>query len=329
MYQETMVLRNLAVLGELVKGPSTSGAIANATNYRKSPVERSLGQLIEQGYVEKTNGTYILKTDSTKVHAALELVTPWLDPKTEAFYEIARSVAKIILTRSWSGASIRDVLLYGDVLKNENSRNRDIDMVILHAGNKLEEFQRPEYTAEEPEGETLYDISPTDSRTRRLPAFSILLQLGYKDNRKENVARAVGQRIEQLDAGTLSEQTIKSWLSCRDINEQNIGDYLDINGTSNVFDLHVMHTGLLGDRKAAEDENGWYKQYGEARFLTAVDENMERYSFRRKEAMQSCRDPTFWHRVLSEGRLFDHETDDFTLTIEDKYPGALELFEVK
>ena len=46
----------------------------------------------------------------------------------------------------------------------------------------------------------------------------------------------------------------------------------------------------------------------------------------RKYAVDSCRDPTFWFTILSEGRIYDRNTHDFSIKVEDKYPGALDLF---
>ncbi len=44
-------------------------------------------------------------------------------------------------------------------------------------------------------------------------------------------------------------------------------------------------------------------------------------------AVMQCTDPTFWASILEEGRLYDRETGDFSIPLEEKYPGAVDLFE--
>lgn len=201
--------------------------------------------------------------------------------------------------KSWPAVGVKDVLLYGSTLTENDPR--DIDLVIFHNGRELAEFESPRYAAEGTK--EVYDAPMTDLTSRRLDSFQKLLLLGYQSNILQRVARLVGERIERLDAGSESEARVKQSTKYHGCSEEETAAYLDLHGVNNVFDIHVLHTGLLGS---------------ESRFETA-----------RKTAISSCRDPQFWHRVLSKGQLYNHRTDDFTLTVEDKYPGALELFQIQ
>lgn len=276
--------------------------------YRPAPTVRALQQLVAQGIVRQDDGKYELGNDQLgEVLAALRVVNPWLQAQTESFYEIARDAAKIILTNSWAEARVEDVLLYGSTLRSESPR--DIDLVIFHrGGHKLAEFEKSEYAAEAGkaiDAQPIPDLPSDDVTTTRLDSYRTLSKLGYKIGLDDNVVRLIGDRIATLDAGSVSEEGVASALRIwePELTEFTIGARLDIHGIAHIFDVHVMHTGLL-------DQSGSYTPY-------------------RDEAIHSCRDPTFWHRVLSEGRLYDRTTHDFSLGIEDKYPGALKLFEVQ
>lgn len=76
MFQESMVVRNLAVLQRLQQGEASLEEIAAATRFRIYPIQRSLQQLVQQAAVEQNGERYRLKADSDKVMAALELIGP-------------------------------------------------------------------------------------------------------------------------------------------------------------------------------------------------------------------------------------------------------------
>ncbi|MBI2549021.1 hypothetical protein HYW21_06755 [Candidatus Woesearchaeota archaeon] len=298
MYQESIVLRNLAVLKRLTKSDASLDEIASSAGYRARPVERSLRLLSQQGLVEQIDGVYRFCGDASQVGIALQLIDPWLNSANESFYEIARDTAAILHGKSWANARLEGVLLYGSTLRSD--KPRDIDLVILHSGSKLIEFTPSRYADEGTK--EIYDVEPDHPSTRRLDAWSTLSTLGYRGKSdydiKNRAVRFVGERIESLDAGSVPEERVQSFMSSRECPEADVAAYLDIYGVSNVFDVHVLHTGLLGDQGAEQ----------------------------RSRAIASCNDPTFWHRVLSEGKLYDPKVHDFTLTIEEKYPGALQLF---
>lgn len=327
MYKESVVVRNLRVLERLRQGPASLEELAEAGGYRSTQVARSVRALSDQGLVEEDNGAYRAKVHDDVIAAALDMVHPWLHSAQESFYEIARDVAAIILRKSWKEVQVDGVFLYGSTL--HSSKPRDIDMVIFHSGERLAEFITPRYAEEGTK--LLYDVPAGHPENRRITSFDLLTLLGYSkdDYPKELAVRFIGERIARLDAGSLSEETIQKemnrpWRRC---SEQEVAAYADMYGIDNVFDVHVLHTGLFGDtrfldrRFASTDDDETTKQSVRNYYL-------KQYATKRQEAIQSCRDPTFWHRVLSTGKLYNSEEHDFTLSIEQKYPDALKLFSV-
>lgn len=91
-----------------------------------------------------------------------------------------------------------------------------------------------------------------------------------------------------------------------------VSNRIDLYGINNVFDVIVLYSGVL--RADANDQ------------LQGKDIT---FTGMRKGAIESCRDPTFWYTILSEGKLYDRTKHDFTLSVNDKYPGAVELFPSK
>jgi len=75
-----------------------------------------------------------------------------------------------------------------------------------------------------------------------------------------------------------------------------------------AFDLHTLDARLLS-RKLQERD---------------LPYKFEPDKERSELCQKKCQDPTFWNTVLSTGRLFDGER--FTIPVEDRYPGCLELF---
>lgn len=329
MFQESIVLRNLAVLKQLTDGVSSLESIAESAGYRPRLVERSLRALSHQGLVQEEDGQYKLVGDDTLVSSALELINPWLNFQNESFYEIARDTAAIIHHKSYSEARVKGVLLYGSTLRDSNPR--DIDLVVLHdGGRKLVEFTPSRYADEGTEEK--YDLEAGHPSNRRLKSFSILRCLGYAEGASEhhNAVRYLGERIEALGVGgDVPEERVQQYMRLWDCSEEDVAAYLDIHGVNNVFDVHILHTGLLGDNSAAEREFESRKQYGEDYAQRCYNDQINGFAEERAKAIHSCNDPNFWHRVLSEGRLYDPTEMDFTQTIEDKFPGALKLFEAR
>lgn len=82
MYQESVVLRNLKVLEQVVQGVTSLEDIANAAGYRSRLAERSLMALKHQGLVSERGGGYdersvqeIIKNTARKA-GIMKKVTP-------------------------------------------------------------------------------------------------------------------------------------------------------------------------------------------------------------------------------------------------------------
>lgn len=334
-FQESGIARKLAILNAIYQSspPPSLEEIARSAGYRVAPTERALRQLIEQGIVRQEGDNYdIPLVWVSDVGTVLSTIKPWLHAKTESFYEIARDAAQIILTKSWAEARVEDVLLYGSTLQSKTPR--DIDLVVFHSGGQLAEFEPTEYAQEtKPGSQPIHDLTPDDPQTTRLDAYNTLSRLGYRKSLADNVVRLIGDRIAALDAGSpVSEEDIALVLRVwrNELTESTLGAVRDIHGIASVFDIHVMHTGLLG-WKLPEDraEKMKARGYNEQQIRQEIAHGMQHYAQLRNTAIQSCRDPTFWHSVFSEGKLYDKRAHDFSLGIEEKYPGALKLFETE
>jgi len=333
MYHANVLLKNIEILSALQQGIMTAAAIATKAGFRERVIERSLEQMLQQGILSRTGNDFkIEKNYLPKVTAALELTMSWITTNPESFYEIAKDTARIILTESYDKHNIENVILFGSALHSKNPR--DIDLVILHSGRKLVEFS-PSHYAEE--GQTARYDAIVNPENTRLNAFEILLQLGYKTEPTKRVLKLIGERIQDLGCGeSLSQETqshIRKYYGEGKIySKDEIPVDYDIYGVSAIFDVHVIHVGLLGDRKFAERmarkdiEDGFEK---EERMGKKIDSIVSGYVSSRRTAIDSCNDPTFWHRILSTGKLYDKTESDFVIPIEDKYPGCLALFEQK
>lgn len=321
MFTENLVLRNLAILQTLVKGNATLEELAAEAKCAVGSLSGPLRMLREQGLVAEGSGSYSL-AEGKKTEEILAMVAPWASYFNASFYDIAKDTAKIILEKSWEEVKVEGVMLFGSTLRRDNPN--DIDLLILHSGNKLSPYTR--YS--EREGKMQYD-APTGKGNVRERSFNLLRYTGYRIDSNERAVAHIGRRIEQLGAGPALSERVQ-----QDIEERGadvVCNDEDIYGIETVFDVQAMSTALLGDAKPLELEARTHAAYGS-------DENREReyqdywrylrkrIAGERQDAVKNCRDPTFWHTILSEGRLYDPARHDFTIPIEEKYPGALALF---
>ena len=293
--------KNLKILAELDEGDKTIDELTSMTGYRPSQVQTAVEFLSASGIVQRNGSAYTSLLDDVFLNDTLNLLGPWMTRDTAEFYDVARDVAHIILAGSDPRAHVTDVMLYGSALSSFSPR--DIDLIVFHDGLELQEFQVSKY-AKEAAGagiaENLHDLDASDPRTTRLPAFDVLRTLGSHSLAEPYVVSLVGKRIQHFDAGSVDDAEIDLARKKLDRSTDSIDTECDIHGINNVFDLHVMHVGLL-----------------KARGLDIA----------RHAAIRSCKDPTFWHRALSSGKLYDPVVKDFATSIEEKYPGALSLFD--
>ncbi len=110
-----------------------------------------------------------------------------------------------------------------------------------------------------------------------------------------SISDRIKQKEAEIEAGFVYTKMEKKFPSgLKDFNE--------------ILDLHTLDARLLS------------RELQERDLPTKFNPDEERAELCRKK----CTDPTFWHSVLSTGRLFDGE--HFTIPVEEKYKGCLELF---
>ena len=288
MIRENLVMRNLGILERLTQGEVSLGELAKFVKFREGELSSSLNLLVEQGLIAQYGNNYVL-ADAESVGGILEIVIPWKSYFDGKFLDIARDTARIIHEKAYDSGSIAGVMLYGSTLTSDSPR--DIDLLILHRGS-LECFSP--YA-------TLRVDEPVGDENARDSAYKIFMQLGYKEEGREadSVCTGIERRIEELNAGSMVEET-RDWFS-----------RADTYGVNNVFDVNVLYDGLLEGGQSGADKDSLRAQ------------SRDRL---REGAIASCRDPTFWYTILSEGRIYDREKHDFSIKVEDNYPGALSLF---
>lgn len=293
MAGQNLLEKNFTILMRLRKGPATLDELASHARLPAGFLSIPLKVLQNQGLIQEEERSYRLSSDSEDARRVLDLIQPWLDYSDNTYFEIAKDVARLMHTKSWEEVGVRDILLFGSTLR-QNSVPNDIDLLILHDGHKLKEFY------DDPYGKNTTAAFETDQPiakcNRRLWAYGMLANLGYKGgDRKANC-------YDWETEARLKEDSVINHVKAR---------VADIIGGSNealdkLFDIHALSTTLLAAPSGCQ-------------FPYAAQ--------RRAEALNSCRDPTFWHTVLSEGRLYDMDKHDFTIKVDDKYAGATALFE--
>lgn len=234
------------------------------------------------------------------------------------FYNTAKDVARIIREKSYDDHHIVEVMLYGSTLRNKSPR--DIDLLIIHEGSNLKTFS--------PYSRLIFDNAVTKDENARDSAFLIFKNLGYKTQKEDSVLNAVCNRVSKIDIETLAKEEIsetdktwrgrykreytKEWIESWRISPT---DILKINA---IFDVNVLHSRILKPYPGY-DPNG----------ILDPEHHLEVFHSLKKEAIKRCRDPTFWYTILSEGRIYDLDKNDFSLKVEDKYPEALSFFPSK
>jgi hypothetical protein len=279
----------------LRKGPMTLEQLASSMHSRTGELSTPLRILQETQMVSETEGIYSLKNNSESVNAFLGLVQPWTTFFDGKYLEVAKDVAEVILKKSWSKVEIKDVLLFGSTVKGATNPG-DIDMLILHDGFRLQEFNRDPY--HERTDWVKESDTPHRHGNERYGATSILLQCGFKvpGDRQLSFDREMPYRLDST--------------------------FHNVVKRAEVFGFHVP------DIWPVEDERDLFDDLFDLHALSIklFNTSNDHYNQIRQEAIKNCRDPTFWHNVLNEGKIYDISRHDFSIGVEDKYPGAIALF---
>lgn len=300
MFKENLIQANLKILLNLNQNPLSLEQLAESMKTKQGKLATPLRMLQEQGLIQEVDGIYNLHQDSESVQDVLTLINPWLNYFDGQYYEVAKDVAEIILTKSWDMVDVKDVLLFGSASRGETNPN-DLDMLILHNGYKLQEFDRDPYRKRE--DWVRQSDMPSISGNKRYDAYGIFMMLGYKGDPKDNYETNDWRKEERKEEILKQDSAVNNIIRRVEpfgIRPPKGWEFEDGDQFSALFDVHVLSTKLLN----ADD----YR----------VNE--------RKEAIKSCRDPKFWYNVLSTGKLYDPSKHDFTMSVSDKYPCAVELF---
>jgi len=242
--------------------------------------------------------------------------------------ELAKGVAQTIVDNSYRHSDdnngIDDVCLFGSTARGESAH--DVDILLIHRLGKLKEFgQSVHYkdgeVVDDPNAITLastvleylgslefyehFYVGRTfdslwvhaDSEIQRLLDQGI--GSGYIEIHPvgkvyiEDTSISIEQLVKRCN-GIAAE--FRSKFVAKKVGKlfENVGLDLD-----NDLDLNVMYGGLLSP-DGDQDE--------------------------RALVIQPSRDPWFWHKVLTEAKLYDRSKNEFSTPLQDKYPHAIELF---
>ena len=300
MRGESPEFRYLRILSTLQEGPSSMKDLAARLEIPRGLLDAPLGLLSQQGLVQSTGDTYSLAPDPLVPHM-LSTMGAWRTHTDNTFYEIAKDVAKATLERSWAQrVAVRDVMLFGSTARRQ-SVPKDIDMLILHSGGILAEFdpdpydRRPAAIAESDQ--------PVDKTNRRVWAPGIFHMLGYREPVQDQIDED-GYRAFALERRLRDEESAYAHIAARV--KDLLPDEKPEAALAKLFDVHVLSTGIFSADQTLRDS--WALQG-------------------RAAAVRLCRDQTFWQTILAEGRIYDPAVHDFTLSFEDRYPGVLALFD--
>ena len=291
---------NIKILLRLNNGNVTLDELAEHLKLPSGFLSIPLGILQKQGLIENHNGSYSLNSKSDELGNVLNLIIPWLDYQDNTYYEIAKDIARVIHTKSWDEVGVKDVLLFGSTVRKKEVPN-DIDLLILHDGYKLEEFYDDAYEEHSPKAVCLSDHRVGDN-SRRIWATGMLNLLGYKGNDALLRDKLYHERFG-LESQFREDSAYNNVMN----RVKHITGEDDSAALDKLLDIHAMSVNLL----IRDEDEGRFRYYSD----------------KRTQAINCCRDPTFWYTVLSEGRIYDLDKHDFTIKVNDKYPDAIRMFQ--
>ena len=239
---------------------------------------------------------------------------------------VAEGVAKIILENSFAldeDLKVHDIMLFGSTL---NKNGKDLDFLVIHALPGLSSYGM--FTKYDENQHRMVEDPDWKIENERYTAESILRDMGSRrfDNELEcelgireslrglGTIRELPEEIDVPYIGTIQLREL-GYLGANKLFDAKIDEYckesvlnntqglLRSNGLTieHALDLHVFQRDLLNPSECAEE---------------------------RRYAISHCNDPTFWSSILENGRLYDPESGRFSRRVNDKYPGAVELFAV-
>lgn len=239
---------------------------------------------------------------------------------------------------------IHDLLLFGSVL-DDTKEPHDLDLLIIHTLAPLVEFGVvTRYTHQtltvEPDLEAQWSRSPHS-------ASSILYYMGSSEildllDVKYAMRNEVKRYLHKLALIPRPERSASS----DTFGTLYVGSGVSIPLDGLNYDDPPSNYGLLMGK--VEDAVETIQQETVLRKVTehlesknlVVDETLDMhcittgilsnpddfYHRKRATAIHQSKDPRFWPDILSAGRLYNPETKEFNIPLEQKYPGAVQLF---
>ncbi len=250
---------------------------------------------------------------------------------------LAESVAKCIVEDSYqslifSDKTVEDVLLFGSTVRGQESH--DIDLVIVHHDQRLEEFE----TTRRYDEKTLRYVVDFEKKMEGTKIYSpqrILEELGYRGGLFSEESFLIHQDcINLLRYASRGEhysgtyELGRSDLLIKIMAEDYEGFARELHTKEDELISHIKQQMVVYKVKEMFTSRGLKVQedldvlvLGEKLLHAGVETDV-----RRNILIEICRDPTFWQTVLSEGRLYNFGTGKFDVAVGEKYPEALELF---
>ncbi|MFH1590082.1 MAG: hypothetical protein ABIB43_05945 [archaeon] len=262
----------MALDGKQMKLDELSSKFSWSNNVLNSYLTELMGEKI----IKKKRKGYIIN----KKDEVLDKIAPWINYEEGQFTDIAKNVAEIILTRSYDNMKLKDVMLYGSLVRKEDDI-RDIDFIIFHDGHRLPEFMR------DPRGrnEQVY----TNIKNKKIDSFSTLESLGYPGTKNINLK----ENYNLMRSESVIAKVYKILEPFRFKPYNGFVSHLDIDRTklTYMFEIQTLSTKLF------------------------TDEGKEL----RDRLLQTGRDPHFWEKIFSEGKLYNQETKKFDIEPKEKY----------
>jgi hypothetical protein len=167
-----------------------------------------------------------------------------------------------------------------------HSQPEDIDLLVIHDGKRL----APYFFYRK-----IMIGTPPAEDNARMPPFDFLKELGYLEGscRRDSVLANVNELV-----------------SPRNVND--------------IYDMNSLDVALLKDEdKIIKDPDKITQGFTQGVFGSCHFGSVRDV---RERAIKSCRETNFWYTILSEGKIYDLHSGDFSIEVNKLYPDAIQFF---
>ncbi len=256
---------------------------------------------------------------------------------------LAENVARAIFDFSYKAVygdphyGVHDLLLFGSTLTEQSPH--DIDLLVVHNMNLLGELGiATQYDVKQgrcvPDPKAKIEKGDNYCASRILeamgsPEFEDWIEFKGKigDLEREdlhNLSKSGGRYGGTVDLPYVGEIQIAENSDIRAVFDQIEAASQPVIQRYNAGRVFVKVEGLLKPLGLEVDDV--LDMHAMERRLLIEDELSHEKGDERQIVIGQCRDPTFWQSVLRTGRLYDKERGTFSVPVEQKYPGVVELF---